>query len=114
MERPDVYIKKLGDHHPLLLTAILEVFSLLIFNISGLSITKYINSLSRAICDVTRTVIIWIVGIIVTVTVGKNEANYVWESTEAGSIAIQLVGFVLLVTGNFVYNKIIVLTCVPT
>jgi hypothetical protein len=81
MERPDVYFKELGDHYPLLLTAILEIFSLLVFNISGLSITKYINSLSRAICDVTRTVIIWIVGIIITVTVGRIQSNYNWEST---------------------------------
>jgi hypothetical protein len=35
--------------------------------------------------------------------------NYSWESTEAGAIGMQLTGFGLLVTGNFIYNKIIVL-----
>ena len=43
----------------------------MVFNITGLSITRYINALARAVCDVSRTVIIWIVGIIVTVTAGE-------------------------------------------
>lgn len=43
------------------------------FNITGLSITRYINGLARAVCDVTRTVIIWLVGIIITLTLGESQ-----------------------------------------
>ena len=50
--------------------AIIYVLSVYVFNISGLYITKYINALARAICDVTRTILIWTVGIIVTQTLG--------------------------------------------
>lgn len=77
------------------------------FNISGLSITRYVNALYRAICDVTRTLIIWVVGLIVTSTVGVEQANYRWESTTAGSIGLQALGFVILILGSLVYNGIV-------
>jgi hypothetical protein len=41
-------------------------------------VTKYINSLARSIANVTRTFLIWIIGIIITLTIGKNHENYVW------------------------------------
>ena len=88
------------------------VFSVMTFNITGLSVTRYINALARATCDVSRTVIIWLVGIIVTVTVGQQENNYKWEMTEAGAVVCQLLGFLLIVLGNLIYNKIIILPCV--
>jgi hypothetical protein len=81
MERPDVYLGELGDSWPLLATTILEIFCLLVFNVSSVFLTKYVSSLFLAVYDVTRTVIIWIVGIAITVTIGRSEANYSWEST---------------------------------
>ena len=72
LERPDVYFQQLGDNHVLMICCIIYVFSVMIFNITGLSITRYINALARAVCDVSRTVIIWLVGIIVTLTVGQS------------------------------------------
>lgn len=71
LERPDVYFRQLGDNHVLMIFCIIYVFSVMTFNITGLSITRYINALARAVCDVSRTVIIWLVGIIVTLTVGQ-------------------------------------------
>jgi hypothetical protein len=84
----------------------------MVFNITGLSITRYINALARAVCDVSRTVIIWIVGIIVTVTAGQTKLNYKWENIAGGAIGIQLFGFLLIIFGNLVYNRIIVLPCI--
>jgi hypothetical protein len=72
LERPDVYFRELGENHLLLGFCIFYVFSVMTFNITGLSITRYINALARAVCDVSRTVIIWLVGIIITLTVGQN------------------------------------------
>jgi hypothetical protein len=42
------------------------------------TVTKYINSLARSLADVTRTIIIWSVGIIITVTAGREHQNYRW------------------------------------
>jgi hypothetical protein len=49
------------------------------YNIAGNSITKYINAISRAIVNISGTVIVWIFGIILTLTLGKNYPNYKWE-----------------------------------
>lgn len=63
------------------------VFTIALFNISGVSVTKYVSALARldvyfyiiyrSIVDVTRTVIVWIVGLIVTFTVPDSN----WENT---------------------------------
>ena len=72
------YFKSIASTALLLVSGILGVFSITIFNVCSVSVTKYINALARSICDVTRTVIIWLVGIIVTVTLGETRENYVW------------------------------------
>ena len=54
------------------------IVSIASFNIIGVSITKYINALARSVADVVRTIIVWIVGIIVTVSAGANYPNYSW------------------------------------
>ncbi len=54
----------------LLFFVILGVFSIATFNVSGVTVTKYINALARSVGDVTRTVVIWIVGIMITLTLG--------------------------------------------
>ena len=48
LDRPDVYFQQLGDNHVLMICCIIYVFSVMIFNITGLSITRYINALARA------------------------------------------------------------------
>jgi hypothetical protein len=85
----------------------LGVFSIATFNVTGVTVTKYINALARSICDVTRTVIVWIIGILVTVTAGANKPNYKWELIDGAAISIQLVGFLVLIAGNLIYNRII-------
>jgi len=70
LENASSYFTSIKNDGFLLAFVILGVFSILTFNTSGVSVTKYINALARSICDVSRTVLIWIVGIIVTVTLG--------------------------------------------
>ena len=63
--------------------------------------------MARAIGANTKIILVWIVGIMVTVTLGKEHPNYRWESLNAIVILLQLVGFAFLVVGNLVYNEII-------
>ena len=83
------------------------IISIACFNITGVTITKYINALARSVADVARTIIVWVVGIIVTVTLGKNYPNYNWELINGWAIFVELIGFLVLVSGNLVYNEII-------
>ena len=42
----------------------------------AVTISKKINPLSRSLADVCRTLIIWAVGIVITVTIGENNSSY--------------------------------------
>jgi len=52
------------------MAVILVLFSMATYNASGIIIAKELRSLTRSIIDVSRTVIVWIVGIILTATLG--------------------------------------------
>ncbi len=54
------------------------VFSIATFNITGVTVTKYINALARSIGDVTRTILVWGIGLIITATAGATHPNYQW------------------------------------
>jgi hypothetical protein len=56
------------------------MISMCAYNSLGVTIAKYMNSLTRAICDASRTVIIWVVGIVVTVGMGGDDKAFRWES----------------------------------
>ena len=63
------------------------------------------HNVLRSITDVTRTIVIWGVGLIVTFSVKDSD----WENDKWSAILIELAGFSLLVLGNFIFSRIIVL-----
>lgn len=111
VESPLAYFTEMGQNGLLLFFCILGIFSIATFNVTGVTVTKYINALARSICDVTRTVIVWIIGIIITVSAGKTRPNYKWELIDGAAITIQLLGFGVLIAGNLIYNKILPIPC---
>lgn len=113
LERPEAYFVEMVSNGALLFFVILGVFSIATFNVTGVTVTKYINAVARSICDVTRTILVWILGIIVTVSAGVNKPNYRWELVDYRAILLQLFGFLVLIGGNLVYNKIINLPFLP-
>eukprot|EP00824_Muranothrix_gubernata_P023926 TRINITY_DN670_c0_g1_i13.p2 TRINITY_DN670_c0_g1~~TRINITY_DN670_c0_g1_i13.p2 ORF type:complete len:155 (-),score=5.80 TRINITY_DN670_c0_g1_i13:47-511(-) len=68
------------------------------YNVVGLAITKYASATARAILDVARTVIIWIIFLCLG-----------WEKFLSWQVPIKLVGFIFLSFGTLLYNEIIVL-----
>jgi hypothetical protein len=56
----------------------LGIISVGAFNVNGLSITKHINALARSLLNMTKTVFIWGIGIIVTLLFGKDNDQYAW------------------------------------
>lgn len=86
---------------------ILGVFTIAVYNVCGVNVTKHISSLTRSIVDVSRTLLVWMVSLIFTWTIGKSNDNYIWENTRVGAILFELLGFFILIFGNFVYNGII-------
>jgi len=107
-----MYFYELGSSGLLLIFVILGIISIATFNVTGLNVTKYINALARSICDVSRTVLVWAIGIIITVSAGTNKPNYEWELTDGVAIIVQLSGFAVLIIGNLIYNSIIKFPCI--
>lgn len=86
---------------------VLGVITIAVFNVCGVNVTKHISALTRSIADVSRTLLVWIISIIITVTAGKHHDNWKWENLKTGAIIFEVIGFIILVGGNFVYNGII-------
>jgi hypothetical protein len=52
---------------------------------------------------------VWAIGIIITVSAGVSRPNFKWEIVKTGAILVELLGFLILVSGNLIYNRVIVL-----
>ena len=87
-------LKQVGADGWLMFFFIGNIFSVAIFNWSSLSVTKNASSLARSTIDTSRTVVVWAVDLIIG-----------WEDFSF----VQLVGFLLLAFGSFVYNEVVVL-----
>ncbi|KAJ2488961.1 hypothetical protein IWW37_004389 [Coemansia sp. RSA 2050] len=73
-------------------TSIYIMLSIAMFNFFGLSVTRYLSATSRATIDTCRTLFIWMSSIALG-----------WETFSW----IQVIGFVVLVYGTFIYNRVI-------
>ena len=111
VEQTRTYFTSIGSTNLLLSFGILGVLSITVFNVCSVCVTKYINALTRSICGVTRTILIWFIGIIVTITLGKTQRNYRWESLALKQIVMESLGFLTLIIGNLLYNRIIKFDC---
>jgi len=68
IERPDNYFKEAASDPLLGSMCIIGVLSVAVFNMCGISVTKFISALVRSIVDVTRTMLVWIIGLIISST----------------------------------------------
>lgn len=76
LEQPGEYFSQFANNGALAFYIILGVFTIALFNVCGVNVTKHISSLARSIVDVTRTLLVWIGSIIVTETYGSNNPNF--------------------------------------
>lgn len=90
-------VKEMFNNPVILLLAIGTVFSIAFFNGFGVAVTKYASAAQRSTIDTSRTLLIW--GIFLFKP-GKGKERF---------IALELVGFVLLVIGTIVFNEIVVI-----
>lgn len=107
-ENPGMFFSQFAHNGVLAFLVILGVGTIAVFNICGVNVTKHISSLARSVIDVSRTLLVWIVALIVSFTQSVGSPFH-WENTRWQAILLELVGFVVLVFGNLVYNEIIVL-----
>ncbi len=82
----------------LLLITLASIVSISFFNFFGISITQRLTSTARSTIDASRTVIIWIISL-----------SFGWESFKW----LQLLGFIVLISGSFTYNSVIINSIIP-
>ena len=77
-------------------TSIAICFTIAFFNFFGLSVTRNVSATARSTIDTCRTLGIWIVSLALG-----------WETLKLTSGSLQVLGFVLLVYGTFLFNGIV-------
>ena len=80
------------EYRSIAVSSVLIMISIGGFNFFGLSVTRSVSATSRSTIDTCRTLFIWIVSL------GLRWETFKW---------LQIVGFVLLVYGTFLFNDII-------
>ena len=97
--QPNNYVENVGsgvsvifENGSMFAYVFLGICSLSFFNFCGVSVTKYVSSLARSILNISVTVIIWVYDL---VFIGE---PFSW---------LQLIGFLVLVSGNLIYQEII-------
>ena len=105
VESVSMYFQQLRDNALLMGLCIAEVFSMAISVSIAVTITKKISATSRALADITRTFVIWGFGLVLTATVANKIYHY--ESLNLLENLLQLVGFIVVVTGTLLYHDLI-------
>lgn len=96
-DSPSAAMIQMLRNFPLLFYSILSVLSIMVFNLTGLYLTKYVSSIFRVIIDSIRTISVWFFAVL-----------FGFETLKLGSFVMQIIGFMLLIVGNLIYNEIIV------
>lgn len=90
--------QQMFDKIPIFFFTILQTFSICGFNYFGIMLVKMSSASTRAVMDSTRTVLVWIIFMVVPMASGKVLEEFVW---------LQLVGFLVLLFGQTIYNAIL-------
>jgi len=81
----------------------LTILSIAFFNFSGVSITKYMSATTRKVLDTLRTLVIWACSMLFHLI------NPKWTMPTWTQLALQIPGFVLVVTGIFLYSDVLIM-----
>lgn len=100
LEDTNFALKQMIKKKILILLFILYITSIGIFNISGINLMEYSSSAARAVLDNLRTILIWFYFLLI-----PQSSNY--EELEEKFKYLQLLGFILIIIGNLIYNEIL-------
>lgn len=105
IESARMYFEQINENKFLMAMCIAEVFSVGISVSLAVTITKKISATSRALADITRTVLIWGFGLILTATVANKIYHY--EVLNLKENMLQLTGFIIVIVGTLLYHDLI-------
>jgi len=88
----DAFVQ-LGNNGLLVVAFTGTIISIAFFNFAGISVTKELSATTRMVLDSVRTLIIWAVSL-----------SFQWQKFNY----LQVIGFVILITGMCLYNNIVI------
>merc|ERR550525_1704847 len=91
-----------GDNKSILAFGLVYLASIGAYNVFGMSVAKKMTSVHRTLIDALRTMFVWLFDVIIYYTIDKEfgEKLTYYSFLQGG-------GFVLLIVGTLIYNKII-------
>ncbi|CAD8133905.1 unnamed protein product [Paramecium octaurelia] len=101
-ERADYYFQQFSQSALLQFAVIFGILSISVYNTMCQTVTKYLSCVTRALVDVAKIMMIWIISLIISLS--TSSSNYHWENVRLGAIIIEVVGFSFVVAGEIIYN----------
>jgi len=92
LENTPFAFEQMGENPMIIVALCGTAISVAFFNFAGISVTKELSATTRMVLDSVRTLVIWAVSLAL-----------MWQHV----VALQILGFVLLILGMFVYNDIL-------
>eukprot|EP00884_Botryococcus_braunii_P006356 jgi/Botrbrau1/15721/Bobra.4_1s0090.1 len=81
---------------------VIDMFALLMYNVSGMSVTGYLGAVFRTVLETMRTLFVWLVDLLLFYTpLGMGKLGESWTPYSV----IQALGFVVLVSGTLIYGR---------
>ncbi|KAL4505398.1 hypothetical protein ABPG72_002460 [Tetrahymena utriculariae] len=102
IESISVFFNQLRLNSFLLISQLIVLITIGFYAYSAVSVTKNLSAMVRSLIDVSRCLIVWIVGIVISIF-----SDQQWESFNPFGIILQTVGFLFIVVGSLIYNQII-------
>ena len=94
------------NSHVLQWLVVFYILCILFYNLFGMMVTQTYSAVYRTIMEAVRTLCIWIVNVIIHYC-GLPDFG---EPLDKASI-VELIGFAILLTGNFIFNKVLQFKC---
>jgi drug/metabolite transporter (DMT)-like permease len=96
-------IEKTKNDNLLLAMMLLYIVSIAFYNFCGISVTKQLTAVHRTLVDASRTILVWVVDIIIFYFSSNKEYGESWTKHSY----VQLIGFFILIVGTLIYNAVI-------
>ena len=78
LESPTQYFRELGADGMLLGVCLATLCSIMCYNLCRVTVVKHLSALAQALGDATKAILVWGVGLVLTLTVGSTHPNYRW------------------------------------
>lgn len=92
----------LENNHNIIWGTVIYIIAILFYNLFGMRVTQQYTAVHRTILEAIRTGCIWMVDLFIYYTMTRQYGEK-WTNWSP----VELLGFVFVLTGTFIYNQVI-------